>query len=171
MKRIMLVVVMLMMTGCTVTRWHVDPAVIVTENEYMSVKLFPVNVGINNDLYNHFALTVKNKTDKLIEINWNKTNFILQGMSRGGFVLEGMMYKDKDIAKQSDVVFPNGTYSSNIFPSYDDMMQPGEIGVFLTLSIEGKEMHEKLVTQMIRKEVSVFSEEASVRKGKYNAPK
>ena len=42
-----------------------------------------------------FKLEVKNLTNKDLELDWNKTLYVQNGNTSGGFIFEGIMYKDR----------------------------------------------------------------------------
>jgi hypothetical protein len=108
-------------------------------------------------------LTVKNKTNKNLELNWNKTLYIVNGQTSGGFMFEGVVYKDRNNSKSPDVIFPNGTLSKAIWPNNlvyfssgqyggwrHESLPPGENGVYLTVIVDGKEISEKITMNLSR---------------------
>ncbi len=59
-----------------------------------------------------FRLEIANKTNKDLKIDWNKTRYILDGRSNGGFVFKSM--DPKNIRKQTipeDIVSAGGFFS------------------------------------------------------------
>ena len=160
MKRILLVLATLYLSGCThyvPQHWEAHPTTACKENVYVSTCIEPKFMEYE-DAFNHFILTIKNKTDKVIELNWNKTNFISEGMSNGGFIFDGVMYKDKNMQKQPDFIFANSAYSKSIYPANltqlgstwsFNPMPAGENGIFITFVIDGKEVQEKITTKML----------------------
>lgn len=155
MKLIMVMVMGVVLAGCAT--WKSTPVISKVENEYVSIELKPeFEDPYNNRAYgfNSFLLTVNNKTDKNIDIIWNKTNFIMDGMSNGGFVFASTMIKDKDlIQRQQDVIFAKSRLIKSIYPA--SLVHPsrgavsmpvGENGVYVTLNVSGKEVQEKVTT-------------------------
>ena len=70
-------------------------------------------------------------------------------------MFEGNVYKDRNNQKPPDIIFSNASLSKEIFPNnlagfsrvlgwMNGPMPAGENGVYLTLSIEGREVAEKL---------------------------
>ena len=144
--------------------WKSDPEVRSVSNEYFDAKLTPVFV--ENQGYVGFALEIKNKTEKNIEVNWNKTLFIHQGQTSGGFMFPGSVYAERNNPKLPDVVFPNVFFEKGLMPSnlayfsrthpigydapgwYHRSMSPGANGVYLTVIVDGKEINETLTVNL-----------------------
>lgn len=63
------------------------------------------------------ALVIRNKTNSNLEVNWNKTLFITNGQTSGGFIFEGVVYKDRNNQKAPDIVFANGSMTKTIWPN------------------------------------------------------
>ena len=62
-----------------------------------------------------FRLTLNNQTDKMLEIDWNKTRYIYNDYMRGGFVLKGIKAKDiKNLTIPYDLIHPGDTFSKEI---------------------------------------------------------
>jgi hypothetical protein len=114
--------------------------------------------------YESFVLAVVNKSKKNIEINWNKTLYVAYNQTSGGFMFEGVVYRERNNPKQPDVVFAGGNLVKTIWPNalveYESgkyggwrnrKMWEGEHGVYLTLSIDGKEVNERLSVKLLRK--------------------
>jgi len=62
-------------------------------------------------------LTIRNKTNKNIELNWNKTLYITGGQTSGGFMFEGVVYAERNNPKPADLIFGNSTFTKEISPS------------------------------------------------------
>lgn len=114
--------------------------------------------------YESFVLAVINKSKKNIEINWNKTLYVANNQTSGGFMFEGVVYRERNSPKQPDVVFVGGNLVKTIWPNAlvefesgkyggwrHKHLWEGEHGVYLTLSIDGKEVSEKLSVKVVRK--------------------
>lgn len=106
-----------------------------------------------------FELRVINKSNSNIELDWNKTLYVVDGQTAGGFILEGTFYTDKNNAyKLPDVIFPNSELKKIIYPSnlaivnkdgWDHgTMNEGSQGIFLTLLVDGKPITERLATKI-----------------------
>jgi hypothetical protein len=110
--------------------------------------------------YNGFNLSVKNKSTKNIEINWNKTLYVVDGVTSGGFMFSGVVYKDRNNPKLSDVVFPGMDFKRTIYPnslvnfSLGDwrhpLMKEGVHGIYIVFNIEGREYSEKLTIRFFK---------------------
>ena len=153
--------ILLLVAGCARNyTWVIksDPPERIISNDLYSIKL---NLSPPDRYsYKSFELVIVNKTSKDIELIWDKTLYICGGQTSGGFTYEGVIYKDRNMPKQSDVIFANGTFNKTIFPSnfisfrgqygwYSDYMPNGENGVYLTLKINGEEYHEKLLLDIL----------------------
>lgn len=108
-----------------------------------------------------FFLVVKNKTNKDMELNWNKTLFIDHGQTSGRFMLEGTQYSNRNNERSSDVIFAGGTLRKNIWPNslvyYSnvggrfggwtnlEIPKNREIGIYLTIDIDGVEVNRKII--------------------------
>lgn len=119
-----------------------------------------------------FDLSVVNKTNKNIEIVWDKTLFISDGSTRGRFMFEGVVYKERNDPKPNDVVFANSTFTRLILPCalveymsaisiggriqypakwFHHIIPPGETGAYITVKVDNNEISEKVLIN-IRKE-------------------
>jgi hypothetical protein len=111
---------------------------------------------------NNFTLVVLNKNIQNIEINWNKSFYIENRQTNGGFLYGGITYLLRNAPKQNDIVFSNRNFSRVIYPinltefssgNWQHNQFPlGEIGIYLTLVIDKKEVEYKLVNQLKKKE-------------------
>ena len=125
-----------------------------TLNDYFTMEISPV---CNADGCKSFNLTVTNKTDKNLELDWNKTFYIRHGQKTGGFMFEGVTYKDRHNARSPDIIPPGDELSARVWPNdlvcyvigknggwQKKPMPMGENGVCLTVKIEDKEVSEEL---------------------------
>jgi hypothetical protein len=146
-------------SGPSITQyvWKSNPTAQRIENEFFLAEITPnLESGIFPG-YKSFELHVRNKTNKNIEIVWDKTLFIMTGTTNGRFMFEGVVYRDRNNPKPPDIVFANSSFSKKILPCnlvefsggryaswYHNAMPPGENGVYLTIGVEGKELSEKI---------------------------
>ena len=124
------------------------------ENNYFAASISP----LCSDSCKSFSLTIRNKTDKDIEVDWNKTLYISNGQTTGGFMFEGVVYKDRNNPKSPDMIFANGTFSKTIWPNnlvsfsgsswYHEEMSIGDDGVYLVVKVADKEIKEKLIVNI-----------------------
>ena len=165
-----LVIVMLLVTSCAapIQKYlHSIPPSQTVSNEYFDAEISPF-ISYNPPIasffhtfdtsYVIFEFSLKNKCDKDIEIDWNRTLFISQGVTSGGFMFEGIAYLTRNNPKPPDIVFANSSISKQIFPNilveyYGrnwilSPMSSGENGVYLSVIIDGKEITEKLLVNI-----------------------
>lgn len=139
-------------------RWLSTPATATVENAAFTASITPRCHGLGCEA---FAFTLVNKTDKNLELDWNKTLFVTGGQTSGGFMFEGIVYRDRNNQKSADVIFAKGTLTKTIWPNnlvsfsagryggWDHGSMPrGENGAYLTVVLDGKELHEKLVVAL-----------------------
>jgi len=151
--------------------WSSNPVSQNLENPYYEVRLEPLKGG--ETFYVSFRLTVTNKTDQDLEIDWNKTRYVHNGRSRGGFIFGGIDPEDiKNLTIPSDIVPPGGTLSKEISPikliglaplrersvsKNDSGFSPGIIpegdnGMHLVVRQNGHEVREKITLTIESKE-------------------
>ena len=128
-------------------------------NQYFKASLYP---SCTNNCTG-FTVTVKNNSDKDIEIDWNKTLYIANGATSGGFMFDGIVYSKRHEPKPPDIVFANGYFSKNILPvnlvDYDSgryglgwqhkELSYGETGIYLTVNVDGKTFNEKITGKIV----------------------
>ncbi len=133
--------------------WHSEPA-FKSSNEYFNVLISPVCSGYGCEA---FTLNLTNNTDKDIEIDWNRTLYLVHNQTHGGFMFEGIVYRDRNNPKPPDIVFAHSILRKKIWPNnlvyfstssrsgdwYHESMPEGENGVYLSVIIDGKEIKEK----------------------------
>jgi hypothetical protein len=168
-----IIFILFVFTGCvSSTVWRSTPIVQNAENEYYEAQLEP----LTNDhkFFVSFRLTVTNKTAKNLEIDWNKTVYIHNGRTRGGFVFKGI--KPEDIRKSTvpaDTIPGGHTFSKVISPYklvawaplressvggtessiYPGILPAGENGMVLVVRLNGKEVIEKITLTIVAQEV------------------
>jgi hypothetical protein len=139
--------------------WKSDPEVQSVSNDFFDAQITPAWVTYGTK---SFRLTIKNKTEKPIELNWNKTLFISGGQTSGGFMYEGIVFAKRDEPKPMDVVFPKVVFKKEIWPNHLVKFDPppygvgwvhwsmdaGVNGVYLTMIVDGKEINEKLTVDL-----------------------
>lgn len=167
-KRVGVFVVMaLFLAGCAHVQFATEPRVLILERDAYKVQVRPAGRYALGS-YEGFELSVSNKTDSDIEIVWNKTLFIKDGVTNGGFMFTGVVYEDRNDPKPSDVVFAHDTFSKCIWPCnlvmftgtsapllpqntwWHRTILAGEHGVYLTLKVADHEVHEKLTIRFYR---------------------
>jgi len=164
-KMLLLTLACGMLFACTsMHRSYVsDSAVATFSNESLDASLKPVFQGGRSDSCGNvksFKLTIVNKTDKPIELIWDKTSYLRDGVSHGGFTYHGIPYKEKDLSRLSAEIPSRGTFSKSIFPSillqYTGPhsawelreMKAGEHGAMLAIKVGEKEIRVKLTVML-----------------------
>ena len=146
-----------LMTGCTRYTWKIEPSEQIVDNEYFSASISPNVFDDFRKGYIAFDLTIKNHSSEDIELDWNKTLYIENNQTKGGFVFEGIIYRDKNNPKLPDIIFSGAEFRKTICPSvlvlYDkrwnhDLIPSGHNGVYLTVKIKDKEVNEKILLDM-----------------------
>jgi len=131
-----------------------QPIVQISSNEYFEAKLRP---DCSPYCYS-FDLTIQNLTNSDLELDWNKTLFIANGTTAGGFMFDGILYKDRNNPKPPDIIFAKSSFEKTIYPNkyveyYDGWhnrrMPPGEYGVYLNIKVGDKEIKEKLLVNLV----------------------
>lgn len=165
MKFALIILTTLAISGCaTDPIWKSTPAKTQVENSLFIAELTPVCPGGYYGC-NSFEIAIKNKTNSNIELDWNKTLYVANGQTSGGFMLEGTVYAERNNPKQPDIIFSGGSFKKRIWPNQNvryvspdqsvdpgwrnDRMGEGEHGIYLSVSIGGKVINEKLTTQII----------------------
>jgi len=145
--------IMFLVAGCSRAPWVIksDPPVQKIDNSLYSIQLIPSLA--DNYSYHAFDLIIENKTDKDIELVWDRTYYLYNGQTSGGFMFEGVVYRDRNDPKPPDILFPKKTFQKTIYPniyatfykgwSYS-VLPNGENGIYLSLKSQNGEMREKL---------------------------
>lgn len=167
---VLVITAFVIMVGCIKTinlNCKCEPSIQKVQNDYFEATITPIfgnNIGsigfatgiVYKGGCNAFNLEIQNKTDKNIEINWNKTMYISNGQTSGNFMYEGVIYSERNNPRPPDFVFAKSKFSKTIYPNnlviYWDVnlgwrhefMGDGENGVYLTILVEGKEIGEKI---------------------------
>ena len=153
---IVLILSLLFFCGCG-PRYIIksDPPIQKVNTDSYSIELNPV--GYYG--YTGFVLMIENKTEKDIELIWDKTYYLNNDATSGGFMFEGIVYKDRNNPKPPDVIFPKTKLIKTIWPNnlvsfsngwYNSPMPDGDNGIYVTLNVNGKETREKLTVKLFR---------------------
>ncbi len=168
-----MILLLLLLTGCApiIKIWTSNPVIQTSENEYYEAQIeaFKKDQKEEYNFFVMFHLTVKNRTEKNLEIDWNKTRYIYNGRTRGGFVFRGIKAKDiKNLTIPFDIVSPRHTFSKEIAPvklvtwapikdksvgknesGFNPGVIPeGENGINLVVSQNGQEIREKITVNI-----------------------
>lgn len=163
---IIFTIFLLNLTGCAggkIFRFTDKPASISTNDVAI---IFDVNCEMPYivSYCQNFSLGISNKTNKNILINWNKSYYIRNNQTQGGFMYSGIQYLLRNTPRQNDIIFPNGSYTKILYPSnlveyssyassgwIHNQLQLGNHGIYLTLIINDKEVEYKLNTELKEK--------------------
>jgi hypothetical protein len=158
MKKIVIsIIVLFLCCGCRPWNIKNTPSFQVVDNGFYSIQLLPS--GRANHGFTSFDLTIENKKDSDIDLVWDKTYFIYNGQTNGGFMFEGIVFKDRNNPKSNDVIFAKNKFQKTIWPNnlvsfdttigwYHYPMNMGDNGIYITLIVNGKEIREKLLINM-----------------------
>ena len=64
-----------------------------------------------------FALDVKNRTAEPVELLWEKTQYVDGEQTRGGFIVEGVQYVQRETLRAPAIILPNASYKQIVLPS------------------------------------------------------
>lgn len=134
--------------------WSSAPEVAKAGNESVSMEL---RVKPDWPGPKAFTLTVVNATDRNVELNWNKTLYVREGQTSGGFMFEGIVYAERNNSKPPDIIFPRSALTKTIWPTtltsyqpgrhwgwHNEVMSVGMNGAYVTVVVDGKEVGERL---------------------------
>jgi hypothetical protein len=101
--------------------------------------------------YTSFLLTVRNKTDKDVTIDWNRSFYLRGEATNGGLDYMDRCHVDK---KEPGIIFSNGSFTTYVYPEAflveewrgcdHDYLPVGVSGVMLSVTCGGKEFREKM---------------------------
>ena len=165
-RRIVLIVMtgfaLMIGTGCAIQKvWISSPTIQTAGNSYYEARLEPLTKDYK--FFVSFRLTITNKTDKDLEIDWNKTRYIYNGRLHGGLIFKGIKPEDiKSLTIPADIIPAGHTFSKVISPFIllarapirkrdtsepaisPGIMPTGENGIMLVVMLDGKEIIEKM---------------------------
>jgi len=160
-KKFAIAIIMLFTFGCASAgpkyTWKIEPFSQKVENEYFSASISPTAFDYTWNGYEAFELTVKNKTGLDIELDWNKTIYIENNQTKGGFMFEGVVYKDRNNPKPPDIIFAGADFKKTIWPNTlvsfyrswsHEIIPPGQNGVYITIKTNENEIKEKIILNM-----------------------
>ena len=104
------------MFSCAPTRtWTSVPTVQTTENAVFSARLEPLRWGQDVTYFNAFRLTVSNKTDDDLEIDWTHTLYLINGHPDSRFIWAGIG-KENVNNPPPDIVSAGRNFSRIVVP-------------------------------------------------------
>jgi len=160
-------------SGCAAPKtWVSSPEIENVSNPYYQAEFEPLKRGY--EFFVSFLLSVTNKTDKNLEIDWNKTRYILNGRGYGGFVFKGIDPAEvRNSTIPPDIIPARGKFSKVIAPYrllarapirdsgktgseagiHPGILPDGENGIVLVVRQNGKEIVEKIMVIIEEKKV------------------
>ncbi len=160
-------------SGCAAPKtWVSSPEIENVGNRYYQAEFEPLKRG--HEFFVSFLLSVTNKTDKKLEIDWNKTRYILNGRNYGGFVFKGIDPADvRNSAIPPDIIPVRGGFSKMISPYrllarapirdsgkttseagiHPGILPNGKNGIVLVVRQNGKEIVDKMMVIIEEKAV------------------
>ena len=112
-------ILLVLFTACAPTKkiknWISNPSVQKEVNKYFGARFEPLKG--EKKFFISFRLSVMNKTDKVLKIDWNKTRYIYKGQPYGGFVFYGINPADIKNSIPPDLIAPGKLFSKKVFPA------------------------------------------------------
>jgi hypothetical protein len=156
-------------TGCAPTLISIStPEIQTVENSYYSAQFEPLAEGKN--FFDKFSLKVANKTDKDLEVEWNKTRYLYNGHDLGIFVFSGIQPEDiKNLTIPPEIIPAGHSFSKVITPLKLLAREPisgksnqagkltsgpipnGESGILLFIRQNGNQIKEKITINITEK--------------------
>jgi len=158
--------------GCsTVKIWSSHPAARTVGNDTWEASFSPL-LKEGQKFYDRFRLRLKNKTDRPLVIDWQKSRYLQDGRENGRFVFEGVTPETIDNLPP-DTVAPGTEYTKTIAPlnliGFERIKsrasKPGESpfsagaipagqhGILLVVEQDQKVLSEKLLVKITVKEM------------------
>lgn len=116
-------------------------------------------------VHSTFVVSVVNKGQKNITVDWNRIMFVQGNATSGGIVREGVPFIAMNAPQQPDMIFPGGSISKAVVPKkliyfvsernvgwvLDDLS--GDVGLYLPLVVGDDVAEERLMMHVEHKEV------------------
>ncbi len=130
-----------------------SPNEAIVQNAFFEARVSPVP---GYYCFNSFMLTLKNATKSDLEIIWDKTLYIRDNQTEGGFLFGTDTRRDALLIRPHDIVFPGAVFSKELFPAvvvnssrygeWSTNIHPGRAGVYLTVKVGDRIIKENLTT-------------------------
>ena len=161
-----------MLIACATVRvWTSNPNRQTADTPYFTAELEPV-IKEGQNYFNAFRLTLKNKTDKALTIDWQKTRYLKNGKQEGHFVFKGVSAKNFN-TPPSDTVTAGQSVSKVIYPASliaierlrsrnvkigesgfsAGVIPEGENGILLIIKQDATDIQEQITVKIQVKEV------------------
>lgn len=169
---VVLTVAVLVLSACAAKSIYTsNPMKQNQENDAYGLTFEPIKQG--HDFFAAFKITVKNKTDKELKIDWNKSLYLYAGKPDGVFVFRGIdPSKLKNRTVPPDIVPPHGTFTKEIVPASTVAWTPlrdtspsdesrinagilpnGQNGILLSVSLQGREISQQATVDIIEQKI------------------
>lgn len=146
------VLVLFFITGCVTLKYSST-----RQTEQIDNLDFAIVAGGNqwdDNIKRSFDLTVTNNNDYDVEINWDRTLYIDNGQTQGGFMFAGVNYANRNAPKAPDIIFAGQTFKKRIYPNIKAQyinhgwvnlhFNPGRYGALLSVWAKGQEKRVRL---------------------------
>lgn len=170
-KIVTLVVIVSVGMSCAKrTAWFASPEIQIGQNLYYETQFEPLNTDRN--FFYYFQLTISNKTDEELIIDWNKTQYLRNGSPNGVFIFQGITPDDiRNLTIPKEIIPAGGTFTKVVAPhslvawtplggrTTDDgrinpgIIPPGRNGMVLVVLKDGEEITEILEVEIEEREV------------------
>ena len=148
--------VLVAITACTKRIVSISsPRYTKVDNTYYYFSITPLST---NERHCGFRLILKNKTEKPIFVDWNKTYYICDDERQGGFIFDGINYENRHDIIPLEKIRGWDIFIKTIWPvvlaegSPEELtqmpMEEGTHGVEVAVVIDGKIITERLVVQI-----------------------
>jgi hypothetical protein len=112
------------------------------------------NAGFDTEYTHDFTglwITARNKTQKTIEVDWNKTAYLRNGNTDGGFIYSGIKFSQRESAnRRPDYILPGKNMVKRVWPNCEVELvtgtwmhrclpNGGTVGVLLVYRLDGVE--------------------------------
>lgn len=169
--RVHWVAVLLLLIGCA----HSTPVVYFSRPEVRKVssEAFDAQIEalkLDNPFFVAFQLTVTNKSSQDLEIDWNKTRYLLGSNDYGLFIFQGIDPESIKSGIPKEVVPTGGTLSKQISPlktlgfkGKDEIHKPGQSNFYPAILPKGINSVALVVVQGAREWKEVLSVQIGTR--------
>ncbi|MBW1696243.1 MAG: hypothetical protein JRH18_03360 [Deltaproteobacteria bacterium] len=154
--------------------WTSSPVIQIIENDYFEAELEPA-LKMDEKFFDAFRLVVRNKSDRNLVIDWVKTRYIYEGKITGGFAFKGLA-ADNINRPPAVTVSAGETFERMIWPvkliGFErlrssnvkagesglnlGLLPAGENGILLVVSVDDKEIREKIMLNIEVTEISKY---------------
>ncbi len=159
--------------GCTSVKYfHTSTPVLKTiEDPFFTASIELIKNDSN--FFSLFKLTIDNKTDSDLEIDWNKTRYYHNKKNLGGFVFEGIEPSSvKNGTIPNEIIAPKTQFSRQIAPFakiamaqrkdfsaidgksglYAGLLPEGQNSIYLVMNHKGKTI-KKVISVVVKEEI------------------